>query len=85
MMKTLRALSRLRHYAVDEARQALVTCLNAETQAAAAEKSADAMMWRERAAAASLHADDATVEAFGAWLPRGQQVLGVARAQHERA
>jgi hypothetical protein len=85
MLKTLNTVSRLRRFAVDEARQTLAACLHAEAIAAEAEKSAEAAMRREGAAAACLSADDATVEAFAAWLPRGRQALGVARERHERA
>jgi flagellar export protein FliJ len=72
-------LLRLRRLAVDEARRDLAACLRADEEAETAERAAAFAIHREQAAAASLEAGDAAVEAFAAWLPVGRAALEQAR------
>lgn len=80
----LSTLLRVRRVALDEARRALADCLDAEAAAAEALTRAEAEILRERAAAASLDADDAAVEAFAGWLRLARGRAEQARLAHER-
>ena len=75
----LQMVLRLRHLAVDEAKRALAEYLAAETRAEAAEHTAQSAIRREAEVATALEAGDGAVEAFAAWLPRGQAALEQAR------
>jgi flagellar export protein FliJ len=66
----LEALLRLRRMTVDEARRDVAECLRIESEAVAAVAAIKASIAHETAAATSLAAGDAEVEAFGAWFRR---------------
>ena len=74
--KVLRVVARIRKLAIDEARIELAARLAVEVRAAEADRSAQAAMRREHAAAATLGAEHT---AFAAWLPRGLEARNVAR------
>jgi hypothetical protein len=80
----LSALLRVRRLALDEARRQLANCLSAEALAARSVVEAEAEIVRERETAASLDADDAAVEAFGAWLRGARSRSAQAAAAHDR-
>lgn len=75
----LRTALRQRQAAVERARADLLRAVADETDAAAAVSVAQAQIESEAAAAAALDADDAAVDAFGAWLPRGRLLAARAR------
>jgi flagellar biosynthesis chaperone FliJ len=81
----LETLVRVRRQASEDARRALAECLRAEDKAAAALRSAEAAIVNEQESAADLQADDAMVEAFAAWLPRGRLAVAEASRAHVRA
>ncbi len=81
----LASVLRLRRLAQAEARRLLAERLAAEARAEAAVADAEAAIEREREAALDLAAGDATVEAFGAWLPVGRKAQAGAAAGHETA
>jgi hypothetical protein len=81
--RALQVVLRLRHLAVDEAKRALAEHLAAETSAEAAEQAAQSAIRREAEVASALEAGDGAVEAFAAWLPRGQAALDQARRRRE--
>jgi flagellar biosynthesis chaperone FliJ len=83
MDSSLATALRIRKLAVEEARLDLALRLDAEAQAAAAERQAAHAIQHEATAATEADASDAAVEAFAAWLPRGRQALK--RAQATRA
>ncbi|MCW3473310.1 hypothetical protein [Limobrevibacterium gyesilva] len=85
MASHLQLLLRLRHIALDDARQGLASRLQDAALAAAAERAAALSLWREREAASSMQATDTAVEAFAAWLPTGLKALDAAREASERA
>lgn len=76
---------RLRRTALDEARRGLAACLRDEDRAEAAARAAERAIQDETAAAGALAADDATMEAFAAWLPAARRRAEAAREMHERA
>jgi hypothetical protein len=82
---TLRAMARMRHLVVEEARRGLADCLAAERAAARRERDAAGALAQEQALAASPEAGDAVVEAYAAWLPTGLGALEDARAARDRA
>ena len=81
----LEALLRLRRMAADEARRGLAECLRIESEAAAAVAAIEAAIARETAAATSLAAGDAEVEAFAAWLRRIRPKQHAALAAEDEA
>jgi hypothetical protein len=81
----LEALLRLRRMTADEARRGLAECLRIESETVAAVAAIKASIARETEAATSLAADDAEVEAFGAWLRRMRPVQRAAIAAKEDA
>ena len=83
--RALQTVLRLRHLAVDEAKLALAEKLAAETDADAQVHRAQTAIRREIDAATSLDAGDGVVEAFAAWLPRGQAALEHAQRQRNEA
>jgi fructose-1-phosphate kinase PfkB-like protein len=83
--KALCVVARLRKLAIDEARRELVARLAAEARAAEADRTAQASMQREHEAASALGAEDAAIEAFAIWLPRGLEARSVARDASARA
>lgn len=85
-MRTKRLLSivKLRRIAVDAARETLVGCLNAETQADALRRYWEDRIWRETEAASGIY-DDAKTLTFANWLESARQKLAAARAQYEAA
>ncbi len=78
----LRLALRLRHEAVEAAQQHLAECIEAEMRAAAAARQANAAIQIEAEAASAIGSDDAAVEAFAAWLPRGRTAQAAAAARH---
>ena len=70
MSDPLPVVARLRHRAVDEARQALADSVTAETAAAEALRLLDTAIAAETDAAGDLSGDDQSVEDFAAWLRR---------------
>jgi len=78
----LRLALRLRQAAVATAEQHLAECIAVETQAAEAARQANAAIQIEADAASAITSDDAAVEAFAAWLPRGRAAQAVAGARH---
>ena len=83
--EALQALLRIRRLASDEARRNLG---EAQAPEALAQEAADAMereIARETALACSLEADDAVVEAFGAWLPGARTRAAASRSAADRA
>jgi flagellar biosynthesis chaperone FliJ len=83
--RALQTVLRLRHLAVEEAKRVLAEKLAAETEADAQEHAAQSAIRREIEAATALDAGDGVVEAFAAWLPRGQAVLEQARRRRNEA
>ncbi len=81
----LETLARLRRSVVEDARRALVACLEAEDAASTAMRRAEAAIFHEQDAAGTLNAGDGAVEAFAAWLPYGRQAVAQAREAHDRA
>ena len=81
----LTTLHRLRQRALDAAAQALAAAQTAQDQAEAAAHAAHRRLDTEREAAEDLAADDAAVEAYTAWLPRGRAALAEAEAAGTRA
>lgn len=75
MSDTLRTLVKVRRMDVDAARRGLAECLAVEAEARAAALEAERAISQEAQVAGALSADDATVEAFAAWLPVGQRQL----------
>ena len=83
--ETLQALLRVRHLASDEARRTLSEALARETLAQEAADAMEREIARETALACSLDADDAVVEAFGAWLPGARARAEASRSAADRA
>ncbi len=81
----LQAVLRLRRIANDEARRAVSDAVAQETLAQRLADMVDDEIARETALACSLEADDAAVEAFGAWLTYARQRAEAARNAAERA
>lgn len=81
----LQTVLQLRRNDVDAARAALMECESQAQSASQAEKEALATIQSEMQAAAALSADDAVVEAFGAWLPLGRAAVSRASATLARA
>lgn len=81
----LRIVLRLREMEVDDARTELVRRETRVHAAAVAAHEAEAAIQSEMTAAARLSADDAAVEAFGAWLPSGRRAVLEAQAVLSRA
>lgn len=79
----LKTVHRLREIEVDGARAALLRLEALAHEARMTERAATITIQTEMNAAARLGADDATVEAFGAWLPTGR--AAVIRAQTQLA
>ena len=77
----LRVALRLRQAAVASAQLDLARSVAAETAAAAA-RHATAEIQAQADAASALTADDLSVEAFAAWLPRGRMAEATTRAAH---
>ena len=80
----LKTVHRLREMEVDGARSALLRLEALAHEARMAERAATITIQTEMNAAARLGADDATVEAFGAWLPTGRAAVIRAQAQLAR-
>ena len=83
--EALQALLRVRRLASDEARRTLGEALARETQAQDAADAVDREIARETDLACSLDADDAVVEAFGAWLSGARVRAEATRKTAERA
>lgn len=81
----LAATLRLRHLALDDAMRELGNCFRLEAEAEQAVAAVEAAIERETEAASSLTADDAVVEAFGAWLKRARRDLRAAEANRAHA
>jgi flagellar export protein FliJ len=81
----LSIVARLRHRAVDAARQELAEALETEAQAARALRAAGAAILREQHAAAQIDAPDSLAEAFARWLPRGRLAQEMAAEALSRA
>ena len=81
----LQAVLRLRRIANDEARRAVSDAVAQETLAQRLADMVDDEIARETALACRLEADDAAVEAFGAWLTYARQRAEAARNAAERA
>jgi flagellar export protein FliJ len=84
----LHTVLRLRRQEVDACRAELVLRETRAHAAAIALHEAEETIQAEMAAATRLSADDAAVEAFGAWLPKGRNAVAradttLARAQDE--
>jgi putative NADH-flavin reductase len=79
---SLETLVRIRKLAIEDARRGLATCLQAEDAAASSLRLAEAAIVHEQATAMDLNADDAVVEAFAAWLPKGRQAVAEASRAH---
>ena len=77
----LKTVHRLRQMEVDGARAELQRLGALVHQARMTERAATIAIQTEMNAAARLCADDATVEAFGAWLPTGRAAVIRAQAQ----
>lgn len=78
---SLKAVLQLRQMEVDAARLELIRIESLAHGARMIERAAVLAIQTEMNAAARLHADDATVEAFGAWLPTGRAAVVRAQAQ----
>jgi flagellar FliJ protein len=76
---------RLRRMEVDAARAELVLRETRAHEAAIMAHEAEATIQAEMQAATRLTADDAAVEAFGAWLPKGREAVARAEALLLRA
>ena len=85
MSKALDVVARLRKLAVDEARRDLADRLATEARADEADRTAQANLQREHTAAATLGAEDALIEAFATWLPKGLAARDTARDASLRA
>ncbi len=85
MARTLDVMARMRRLVVEEARQRLAFCLQAETAAAAVAHAAADRIAHEQAVASHIAADDQVVEAYISWLPRGTAALEQAREVLERS
>ena len=85
MARTLDVMARMRRLVVEEARQKLALCLQAEGRSGAVAREAAEMLVREREWASALEADDSVVEAYIAWLPQGNARLAAAREVLGRA
>lgn len=81
---SLKTVLQLRQMDVDAARAELVQLESQAHDARMRERAALLAIQTEMTAAARLHADDATVEAFGAWLPTGRAAVTRAQAQLSR-
>ena len=81
----LMTVARLRRLAQDEARQGLSRALADEAAAITRADDATRQIADEAAAASSLMADDAVVDAFAAWLPGARQHAADTRSACERA
>ena len=81
----MKTVSRLRHLAQDDARQALAQALATEATAAARAEHAARRIAEEQAAASSVSGNDTVVEAFAAWLPGARQTAAKARETCDRA
>ena len=85
MSDPLATLARLRRQAIDEARQALIDCLDLEDAAERRAATAEDAITRELQIASHLSASDHAVERFGAWLRQARQAAEAARLQQQRA
>jgi len=81
----LQSVLRLRRLAHGEAVRALSSALSQETHAQSAADAVEREIARETEIACNLAADDAAVEAYGAWLTGARHRAEVARAAAERA
>ena len=85
MARTLDVMARMRRLVVEETRQKLALCLQAEGQSSEVAREAAEALMRERDLASALEADDLAVEAYIAWLPQGTARLAAAREAQGRA
>ncbi len=85
MSRTLSLIARVRGVAVVQCRRELAAALSQQDAAEAVEREAVAALARERAEASRTDAGDGAVEAFAAWLPRGNSALAGARDRLVRA
>jgi flagellar protein FliJ len=81
----LATLLRLRRQGLEAASRALGEAQAAQDQAETEARAARRRLETEREAAEDLAADDAAVEAYAAWLPRGRAALAEAEAAQARA
>lgn len=82
---SLETLARFRRSLCEDARKALVVCLEAEEAANTALHFAEAAILSEQVAASALDAPDGAVESFAAWLPHGRQAVARAKGAHDNA
>jgi len=85
MSRTLAVMARMRKLVIEETRQHLAVCLQAEGRAGEALRAASEALAHERDLASAIEADDQIVEAYIAWLPHGNAQLAAARAVAQRA
>lgn len=85
MSRTLAVMARMRKLVIEETRQHLAVCLQAEGRAGEALRAASEALAHERDIATALDADDQIVEAYIAWLPHGNTRLAAARTVVQRA
>jgi hypothetical protein len=81
----LATLRRLRRQGLQAASRALAEAQAAQAEAEAAVRAARRLLDTEREAAEDLAADDAKVESYAAWLPRGRAALDEAELAQARA
>jgi flagellar biosynthesis chaperone FliJ len=81
----LATLRRLRRQGLEAASRALAEAQAAQDEAEAAVRAARRRLDTEREAAEDLAADDAKVEAYAAWLPRGRAALTESETAQARA
>ena len=85
MSRTLQTMAHMRRMVVEEARRDLIACLQAESAAQDRERATIASLAQERAVVSAPHSDDASVEAYVAWLPAGLRHREAAREAAQRA
>ena len=85
MSDPLATLARLRRQAVDEARQALIDCVDMEDAAERRAAAAEEAITQELQIASHLSASDHAVERFGVWLHQARHATEAARLQQQRA
>lgn len=82
---SLEQLARVRRMTLDQALGALAEALRRDAEAEQAVQTIEAAIVRETERAGDVDADDAVVEAFGAWFGRIRKELEQAVAGRERA
>ena len=85
MSDPLASLARLRRQAVDEARRALLRCVDLEDATERHATAAENAITQELQIASHLSASDHAVERFGVWLRQARSDARAARRQQELA